>query len=45
MKTKEKSYKMFNFTLTVSPHYLVKLETTQKQPTASCSGFYQTGCA
>jgi len=40
--TLQRCYKVFNFTLTVSSCYLVKLKT--KQWTASCGVFCPTGC-
>ena len=39
MNTLPNRYKLFHFSLTMSPLYLVKLQITQKQPAAYCSAF------
>ena len=37
--------RIYNFNLTMSPLYQIKLEITQKQPTAYCNAFCRTYCS
>ena len=45
MSTLPSRHKQYNFNLTMSPLYLVKVKITQKQRTAYCSAFCWTDCS